>query len=141
MLDPFGSHVVRALLLLIAPSISLSVLGSANNSMRSRKSAKWKARQGPMKSVFHDGSSAAPAVAVSTPQEFDDIGRNLVFAVREELGENEVRALAADKVASPVLQLLLELESHLNLADQPGSLMDRVLVGMITMFRELSMSL
>ena len=39
----------------------------------------------------------------SVPKEFKKTARDLIKLVRESLGENEVRAMAADKVASPAL--------------------------------------
>lgn len=65
-----------------------------------------------MKSVFTDGAGEqgdiargkgkGKAVAVYPP-EFDVMARKFVKIVRESLGANEVRALAADKVACPIL--------------------------------------
>lgn len=42
---------------------------------------------------------------MATPKAFCDAAKRIVMAVRNGLGENEVRALSADKVASPVLQV------------------------------------
>ncbi|RPD62032.1 ARM repeat-containing protein [Lentinus tigrinus ALCF2SS1-7] len=140
IMDPFASHVVRALFLLLAPD----VLGSLNDTpgksataVRSKKSAAYKARQGSMKSVFTDSQADGHSKAFrSTPKEFRKAAIGFVNALREQLGENEVRALAANQVASPVLQMLLELEAAYGQADQPGSLMDHALVGMITASHE-----
>lgn len=41
----------------------------------------------------------------ATPKTFGEVVKKFVLAVRNNLGENEVRALSADKVASPVLQV------------------------------------
>lgn len=106
-MDPFASHVVRALLLLLSPNLSASD-ENAQLALRSKKSAAWKARQGPMKSVFVANKGKAKEVPVrSTPPEFQNIARRFVDVLRAELGENEVRALAANKVASPGLQVHL----------------------------------
>jgi nucleolar protein 9 len=109
-MDPFASHVLRALLLLLCPSLSSSdnALSKSYSAVRSRKSAAWKARQAPMKNVFAekgtDDDLHTPIVK-SIPKQFHRASANFLRILREELGENEVRALAADKVASPVLQV------------------------------------
>ncbi|KAI0771524.1 ARM repeat-containing protein [Trametes elegans] len=138
VLDPFASHVIRALLLLLAPDVLGRVDDanasnrSHNFSVRSKKSAAYKARQGPMKSVFVGEEAEQQKASKSIPKEFRGAASSFVAALREQLGENEVRALAANQVASPVLQMLLELEAAYGEADAPGSIMDHVLVGLIT---------
>ncbi|KDQ64985.1 hypothetical protein JAAARDRAFT_28650 [Jaapia argillacea MUCL 33604] len=132
--NPFASHVLRALLLLLSPSSSITPTSSA---VRSKKSAAWKTKQGPMKSLFvPDGEkeSNQNQRKVNTPKEFAEAAGKIVMTINNELGENEVRALGADKVASPVLQILLEIESKMGWSDKPGSLMDKVLVGMVTSY-------
>ncbi|KAH0587095.1 hypothetical protein H2248_005913 [Termitomyces sp. 'cryptogamus'] len=132
IMDPFASHVVRALLTLLSPSVS-SLGPTAQGTIRSKKSATWKAKQGPMRSVFTDEKGKGKeVVSQSRPTEFSDLARRLVDILRTELGENEVRALAANKVASPGLQMLLEVEADCGMTDNPDSLMDRVMVGIIS---------
>ncbi|KAH9831022.1 ARM repeat-containing protein [Rhodofomes roseus] len=136
VLDPFASHVIRALLLTLAPACFLP--DAREHAVRSKKSAAWKARQGSMKSVFveqQEGVSADPKKA-RVPGEFRKTAERFVRALREQLGENEVRALAADKVASPVLQMLLEIEAEYDMAEEAGSLMDSALVGMISSLKQ-----
>lgn len=126
-MDPFASHVVRALLLLLSPNLSPS---DENGALRSKKSAAWKARQGPMKSVFGEDKGKGKETSIKrTPAEFRQLARRLVEILRTELGENEVRALAADKVASPGLQVCTSLlysiviiaDLPINNTDAPGS--------------------
>jgi nucleolar protein 9 len=101
--DPFASHVVRAIVHLLSGS---SLIAKTDSQVRSRKSAAWKARQGVMKSVFRDENNKNErSPSRITPEEFHLTARKFVQVVRDELGENEVRALVADKVASPVLQV------------------------------------
>jgi nucleolar protein 9 len=107
--DPFASHVLRALLILLRPALAPAAgHGAAKANLRSRKSAAWKARQGPLRSVFAD-DAGKPAAGARTlpkvPKTFGALARRVVEAVRGALGANEVRALAADKVASPLLQV------------------------------------
>ncbi|EIN10789.1 ARM repeat-containing protein [Punctularia strigosozonata HHB-11173 SS5] len=141
IMDPFASHVLRALLLLLVPDIAPADSTLKSAGLRSKKSAAWKARQGQFSSVFVDETSAngekgkgkeSEPASTRVPLEFSRLASAFVARIREELTPNEVRALAADKVASPVLQLLLELEAHHGISDEPDSLMDRVLVGIVT---------
>lgn len=114
-MDPYASHVLRALLILLLPSASPPSSPSATpnahaSSNRSKKSAVFKARQAPMKSVFQDttdenGSGVAPGSSKTSPKEFRQAAEKIVRLVRETLNANEVRALASDKRASPVLQV------------------------------------
>ncbi|KAI0751271.1 ARM repeat-containing protein [Daedaleopsis nitida] len=142
IMDPFASHVVRALLILLAPTAfdaGEDHVGAAKSefAVRSKKSAAYKARQGSMKSVFaQEEEQSKVKTTKRAPKEFKKAALTFVDALREQLGENEVRSLAANQVASPVLQMLLELEAAFDQADSPGSLMDRVLVGLITAIHE-----
>jgi nucleolar protein 9 len=104
-MDPFASHVVRSLLLLLSPNLS----GSEENSqsaVRSKKSAAWKARQGQMKSVFSEDKGKRKETLRSTPPEFRQMARRFVQMVRDQLDENETRAMAANKVSCPGLQVI-----------------------------------
>jgi nucleolar protein 9 len=58
-----------------------------------------------MKSVFAPEDQGEQKKAHSTPTAFRETAHKLVQVVRDELDENEVRALATSKVASPVLQV------------------------------------
>ncbi|KAF8075978.1 armadillo-type protein [Lyophyllum atratum] len=129
IMDPFASHVVRAFLALLSPNL-LPADSSTQSALRSKKSSAWKAKQGPMKS-----GKGSEALGISMPAEFRQLARRFVDVLRTELGENEVRALAADKVASPGLQMLLEVEADQGLASDSDSLMDRVMVGIVTACR------
>lgn len=103
-MDPFASHVLRALLLLLSPTYSAS--HKAQSNMRSKKSSAWKARQGTMKSVFADNKSYDHVDSSrSVPNEFHEAATRFVRVLKSELSDNEVRALAANKVASPLLQV------------------------------------
>ncbi|EDR04892.1 uncharacterized protein LACBIDRAFT_303745 [Laccaria bicolor S238N-H82] len=135
IMDPFASHVMRSLLLLLSPTLSSSSSSEDDSSaVRSKKSAAWKAKQGPMKSVFSNSNEGkGKSIPLkSAPLEFTEMARRFVQVFRDQLGENEVRAMAASKVAGPGLQVLLEVEADQGMANEPGSLMDRVMVGLIT---------
>ncbi|KAJ3964852.1 armadillo-type protein, partial [Lentinula raphanica] len=140
--DPFASHVIRALLGLLCPS---SLHDSADEStpgpgaVRSKRSARWKSQQGPLVSVFQhkdkkdiNKDSPARGEIIEMVPEFREMSREIVRSIRNELGDNEVRALAVDQVACPCLLMLLNVEAELNMADEHGSLMDRITVGAVS---------
>ncbi|KAI6105389.1 armadillo-type protein [Pisolithus sp. B1] len=130
IMDPFASHVLRSLLLLLFP-IALPGDPIPQKFVRSKKSMAWKAKQGTMKSVFSNEKGKGKE-NVTVPNQFRDSAVRFMRDLREQSSANEIRALAANKVASPVLQLLLEIEAETGEEASPDSLMDRVLVGMIT---------
>lgn len=101
-MDPFASHVVRALLALLCPNLFPP---EKSSTMRSKKSAAYKAKQGPLKSVFTNDSDVFALGSSSVPKELLSLTPRFVTALRENLSENEIRALAANQVASPVLQV------------------------------------
>ncbi|KAG8218314.1 armadillo-type protein, partial [Butyriboletus roseoflavus] len=135
IMDPFASHVLRSLLLLLCPTVLPE--DSARKSVRSKKSMSWKAKHGDMKSVFsNDKSKETRTLSGPVPSSFRDAANQFLRILSDGLDANEVRALAANKVASPLLQLVLEIEADHNSASSPDSLMDRVLVGMIKAHHE-----
>lgn len=102
-MDPFASHVIRAVLLLLSPGHAK--LEDQKSALRSKKSAAWKARQGTMKSLFNGDKGKGVLRIADLPPQFQVLARQFVECVRSELNENEIRALAANKVASPSLQV------------------------------------
>ncbi|KAF8632424.1 hypothetical protein AX17_004865 [Amanita inopinata Kibby_2008] len=131
IMDPFASHVVRSLLLLLTPNLASD--DSPNSSLRSKKSSHWKAKQGTMKSVFTDEKGKGKESAVSSvPAEFRQMARRFVKTLRAELGDNEIRAFAASKVASPALKMLIEVEAIQGMAGISGSLLDCVTMGVVS---------
>ncbi|KAK7061362.1 armadillo-type protein [Favolaschia claudopus] len=132
--NSFASHVVRALLLLLSPQ-SVPSHDASQHAMRSKKSASWKARQAPFKSVFED-KNRKDAGTYTPPEVFSQTARKFVEVIRNKLDENETRALAADKVASPTLQMVLAVEADQQMTEDTDSLMDRVLVGLVASSRK-----
>ena len=111
-MDPFASHVVRSLLLLLSPNLNES--SSHENTqfiVRSKKSAAWKAKQGVMKSVFVNDSKGdvkgkgKEKESEGVPHEFSQMASRIIEVFKSQISENEVRAMAASKVACPGLQV------------------------------------
>jgi nucleolar protein 9 len=88
-----------------------------------------------MKNLFDETTAGSTPKLSVIPLSFTKLAQDLLTSIRAGLGANEVRAMAADKAASPLLQLLIELEAHVGMADELDSLMDRVLVGMVEFSR------
>ena len=106
-MDQFASHVIRELFLLLCPHLfNSSTPHKSQAFVRSRKSAAWKARQGPLTSIFGDNTNKGKANAEKRhPAEFREVAKKCITTLRTTLNENEVRSLAANKVACPVLQV------------------------------------
>ena len=108
-MDQFASHVVRALFLLLCPQVLQSdAPHKSQEVVRSRKSVTWKARQGPLKSIFGDESGQGQSQTSkggSQPPAFQEVARRYVAMLRTTMDANEVRSLAGSKVACPVLQV------------------------------------
>lgn len=108
MKDQFASHVLRALLILLCPSgIFVSMENHHSPSTRSKKSAHWKTKQGEMKSIISDPSGSKPSEPAKRvrPKSFMDMAKRFLNHITQNLGGNEVRALAIDKAASPLLRV------------------------------------
>ncbi len=103
VMDPFASHVIRSLLAVLSPRLAKEDQ-THSSLLRSKKSATWKAKQGPMKSVFEKGKEKESSHSYQAPPEFQDMTKRLIETLLSELDENELRAMAANKVASPCLQ-------------------------------------
>jgi hypothetical protein len=112
-MDQFASHVVRELFLLLCPQLFQSDAPHKSQAfVRSRKSLAWKARQGPLKSIFGDKSGQGQgqtSKGCQQPPAFHEVSRRYVMMLRTTLDANEVRSLAGNKVASPVLQVWRDL--------------------------------
>ena len=108
-MDQFASHVVRELLSLLSPqSFQADVPHKSQSNVRSRKSIAWKAKQGPLKSIFGvetDQGQSETRKEVRHPPAFREVARKYVTTLRTALNGNEIRSLAASKVACPVLKV------------------------------------
>ncbi|KAN0135354.1 hypothetical protein V8E53_006919 [Lactarius tabidus] len=105
VMDQFASHVIRVLFLLLCPHLF--------NSSTLHKSQE-----------FHGQGQSQSREEKSRPAEFREVSKKHVTTLRKTLDENEV--------ACPVLQMALEMEADQDLSDEPGSLVDHVLIGLIS---------
>ena len=102
LLEPFASHVVRALFILLNPHLS-KVADQQASAVRSKRSAGFKAKQGTMLSVFD--SDVEKLHRRQAPDAFLSTARRMLSNIRQGLSTTEVRALAASKVAAPTLKV------------------------------------
>jgi hypothetical protein len=89
-----------------------------------------------MKSILASGADHTSTAVV--PASFKDLASRFVDTLRESTDANEIRAFAANKVANPVLQAMIDLEAQQGKSDIPGSLIDSVLMGAISSLGTLS---
>ena len=105
IMHPFGSHVIRSILTVLVPSLRGENAHAGHSSKtRSKKSMTFKQRQDVMKSII-PGLDESPSTLHKVPAPFTEMAGRYVETLRKSLGDNEVRALASNKVASPVLQV------------------------------------
>jgi nucleolar protein 9 len=102
LLDPFASHIVRALFILLDPTLS-KLADEQSSAIRSKRSAGFKAKQGAMLSVFD--SEAGKMHHRRVPDVFHSTAKQMLSNIRQALSPTEIRALAANKVAAPTLQV------------------------------------
>jgi len=98
--EPFASHVLRRLFITLVPGLNTF---QEKQELRSKRSAGYKSKVGPMKSVF-DSTIPIPK-AKEVPPLFEALARDILKSIRQKLSANEVRALAVDKVACPTLRV------------------------------------
>ncbi|EJU06458.1 ARM repeat-containing protein [Dacryopinax primogenitus] len=135
VLDPFGAHVLGALVILLCGdriplTSSHSATVGGGGMVRSKKSSKYRAKQGPMTGVLSTPDFSNFSSTTSVPADFSNLAVRLVGELKEQMDPNSVRSLAAHKAANPLVQLLLQVEARSDLASQPGSVMDSFLVGL-----------
>ncbi|PWY99459.1 ARM repeat-containing protein [Testicularia cyperi] len=136
--DAFGSHVVRSLFSVLTGRNVHSP--STDASTRSRRSAKFRAKKGP------DSSAAAPSappinlaeLVVAIPDLLQmRAGELLAERVVEKVSPTDLRSWATDAVASPTLQLLMQIEagnlstSSTDVESWRSTIVDTVLDGLV----------
>lgn len=134
--SPFSSHPIRVLLLLLAGRPIPSATDSSSSAIRSKRSEKYAQQNANFKPVVENagetpadeaGQKEALRVSDSLRAELPKFWR----AVRSEISPVEIRALGVGNVSGPVLQMLVELEAAGGEADEPGSLLDACLCGLV----------
>ncbi len=136
--DAFGSHVLRSLLcVLTGRSIQTDSSGgnaASGAELRSRRSAKFRTRKAPAPGAAAAGTEEELIVVIP------DLLYNRATSLRQEIlndaSVDVVRRWATDAVASPLLQLLIEVEADSLDSDDAqrwkGTLVDTLLNGFVS---------
>ncbi len=110
IMHPFGSHVIRSILTVLVPSLrGENVHAGHGPKNRSKRSMAFKQRQDAMKPIIPGLEESSSLHKV--PASFSEMAGRYIETLRGNLGDNEVRALASNQVASPVLQVRVHLMS------------------------------
>lgn len=105
---------------------------------RSRKSAKWRSKQGQLRSVFHKDQEVAEfgvGAVLPVPTPLRMMGDRLYEALKSAWcasGGEGTRNAACNPVTNSLLQVLLGLETDKGEAEEPGSMVDNLLEGLVT---------
>lgn len=110
--DPFASHIVRIILLVLS---GRAVPDDRSGITRSRKSSKFRKRQGKMSSFMpkNEQEESEGKDRYAVPPEFDEARERLCAALvsLDSAGDGSgIRAAAMDAVAAPVVRIVVELE-------------------------------
>ncbi|OAD77681.1 hypothetical protein PHYBLDRAFT_108002, partial [Phycomyces blakesleeanus NRRL 1555(-)] len=124
----FASHVIRVLLFVLAGK-RVDETNDVKGQLRSKRSTKYKTENNDTLTKY--SSKASPIRNV--PASFKEMFRTLSTELAITSSETDVRALSVHRVASPVLQLLLEMQEE----DSEGQkaknvLLDRILWGVVS---------
>ncbi|KAJ3011101.1 UNVERIFIED_CONTAM: Nucleolar protein 9 [Siphonaria sp. JEL0065] len=113
MSDPWGSHLVRAVLNVASGE---SLLPPKSTSLRSKKSQKYNAKTnnstpaGPAVKTSDRKSAAGITKKRKIPETFKATVESITRSVLESLNEYEIRSFAGHAVANPVLQILVSIK-------------------------------
>ncbi|KAI8067451.1 armadillo-type protein [Gongronella butleri] len=123
----FASHVVRVMLFVLSGKRVDETAGQGKGKLRTKKSSQYKT------SKNDSLASAKDRKPLRVPKEFNTMFRDLTHDLAIGSSESVIRSLSGHKVASPVLQLLLEMQGK----DEQGKevqtvLLDRLLWGIVT---------
>ncbi|KAG0150302.1 hypothetical protein CROQUDRAFT_38451 [Cronartium quercuum f. sp. fusiforme G11] len=128
--DASATHVLLALFLVVSGK------PVTTEDRRSRKSTKWRSKQGQLRSVFHRDQNEAKihGDALSpVPVPLRKMGDKLYDTIREKWCHSAgagTRNAACDPIASGLLQVLIDLEFDKDQAEQSGSMVDHLLDGL-----------
>ncbi|KAH9810361.1 armadillo-type protein [Melampsora americana] len=129
---PTAAHVLLTLFLLVSGK------PVSTEHARSRKSAKWRSKQGHLRSVFHRDPADEKEMSdgpLPVPAPLKKMGNKLYETIKSKwcqaLGVG-TRAAACNPATNTLLQILVGLEFDKGEAEKPGSMVDNLLDGLIT---------
>ncbi|KAI9341409.1 armadillo-type protein [Obelidium mucronatum] len=113
MSDPWGSHLVRAVLNVASGE---SLLPPKSSSLRSKKSQSYNAKNnnasapGPAQKTSDRKTAAGLVKKRKVPESFKNTLESITQSVLESMNEYEIRSFAGHAVANPVLQILVSIK-------------------------------
>ncbi|PIA18352.1 ARM repeat-containing protein [Coemansia reversa NRRL 1564] len=126
MSNEYASHIQRVLLLVLTGKPIEDQMNS-KNSIKSRRSAKYmEERNGAP--VNHRSLSTQRAV----PDSFAAVLDKLLATTSNAMSDYIARGFVSNPVGSPVLQLMLQLQVERGELENPGSLLDKCLMGLLS---------
>ncbi|GAB5586639.1 Nucleolar protein 9 [Umbelopsis nana] len=126
--DQFASHDIRVLLYLLAGKRIIEE-NDVKGQLRSKKSQKYRNTNNNKENKI--STKASPTRLV--PKSFTDMLQELTRELTSGLSETVIRTLAVHRVANPVLQLLLELQTGTEETQKVNDLLiDRILWGVVS---------
>ncbi|KAJ1899377.1 Nucleolar protein 9, partial [Coemansia sp. IMI 209127] len=126
MSNEYASHILRVLLLVLAGK-PIEDQKNPKSAVKSKRSAKYmEDRNGAP--INHRVLSETRTV----PASFGQALEGLLSTVGNAMSDYTARSATNSTVGSPVLQLMLELQAQKPSFEQPGALLDKCLMGLIT---------
>ncbi|KAJ2799812.1 Nucleolar protein 9 [Coemansia guatemalensis] len=126
MSNEYASHIQRVLLLVLTGKPIEDQMNS-KNSIKSRRSAKYMEENNGAP-VNHRSLSTQRVV----PDSFAAALEKLLTTTSDAMSDYTARGFVSNPVGSPVLQLMLQLQAERGELEQPGSLLDKCLMGLLT---------
>ncbi|KAJ1936768.1 Nucleolar protein 9, partial [Linderina macrospora] len=127
MVNEYASHVLRVLLLVLAGDPIEDPSSKAKSSIKSRRSTKYMEDRNGLPS-----QDKALLRKRRVPESFGPALDQLLRELGDSIGDTDARMLANDKLGSHVLQLMITLQASRTSVEYPGSLLDKLLMGLIS---------
>ncbi|KAJ2140510.1 Nucleolar protein 9 [Coemansia sp. RSA 564] len=126
MANEYASHILRVLLLVLAGN-PIEDQSNPKNSIKSKRSAKYvEDRNG--EPINHPSLSIQRKI----PDSLTDALDQLLKTTDSSINDLVARGFTTSRVGSPVLQQMLVLQSKKGTLEQPGSLLDKCLLNLVS---------
>ncbi|ODO07171.1 hypothetical protein L198_00750 [Cryptococcus wingfieldii CBS 7118] len=134
--SPYASPPIRLLMLVLTPKRALPALGEGQGDesgiIRSKRSGKWRKGQDVKgKSILGEDVPKDKSKR-KLPKELKSTRKEIRVALMENLEAAEWKAMAANAVGCPTVQLVLEFEVDDKEVEKEGSLFDTLTEGLVS---------
>ncbi|KAJ1912757.1 Nucleolar protein 9 [Mycoemilia scoparia] len=141
--DPYASHVIQVLLLLLAnmpqqltSSTNNGSSGGTKSSIRSKKSIKYAQDNNSLVQqaalLVSGGKRNGDTVLFKVPDSFKPLLLETLTTINDSLNDIIARSYISHASANLVLQQILKIQAKENVLEIPGGLLDKLLRGIIT---------